>query len=184
MNLLHEAARTESNLISDLAILAIKGSVHKPKNHYGITYGLSGGDIQYHRHCLITDTVRDHIQDFGIDAGNILNNLLLESSDVDVRNRSQFVIDRFTLSIKYKQDFRNGWNSKARSIQYISDGITPTGNVHYLIVMSYDKNKGVYTSNRLKAADLSQDQIDGLEFKFDYFGPEEDIQGLIRNLDY
>ncbi|QIR16593.1 hypothetical protein [Shewanella aestuarii] len=68
--------------------------------------------------------------------------------------------------------------------KFISSHFTPSGDVHYRYLYKFDALDGFYKSQRYLATDFDDDFWDTHQYWFDYYGPEEDEQGLIRHLDY
>lgn len=81
---------------------------------------------------------------------------------------------------EYKERFKNNFDRKKESLDYISDPFVPRGNIHYLIIYQFSSSKGIYTYHREEAIYGEPDH----DLWFDYYGVEEDDRGLIQYLDY
>lgn len=95
-----------------------------------------------------------------------------------VIKEANIAIDKINYVKDCRQEEVDNFDSKKRETEYISDPLVPRGNVHYHIVCRFKDHCGYFSQFR-------QTAIEGREgFYFDYFGPEEDDNGLIHYLDY
>lgn len=113
------------------------------------------------------------------DTGLLYTWLITENENISqVLDDANFAINSLKLDQQYISNFEENFNPTVEAKRYISDPLVPRGNVHYHIVCRFDKSKGIYTHNREIAVQNAQGYF------FDYFGVEEDDNGLIHYLDY
>jgi len=170
-------AQAESKIITQLYLLGLGFDV----DHGAIR--LPSKELEWSSAVLVCEVVKEVYLDHGLAAAKTLAKWLESlglSSVIDSANRAIAFKQR---EIEYRQNFIDKFDRDEMAEAY-ADETTPTGNVHYRIVMSYDKNKRIYTGHRQRVTDINAQFWAENTLWFDYYGPEEDEQGLIRFVDY
>ena len=173
-------AKTEATINASLSILELGCSV-KVSNMV-----LAGDQYQldWSRKVLVGEYVKDACERLGVAAGELLASWLSNNHDQDVIESCARAVRLFKSVIEYRQNFIESFNREALATEYLGDGLTPTGDVHYRILYTYQTYSGRYTRDRVKACEFESTFWDDNPLWFDYLGPEENVIGLIRHIDY
>jgi len=174
------AAKAEINFSTNLA---------KIEHELPVTIGnvtLCSGPLFYYSNIkiVIDASIRKLFRSHGLHAAEILASWIASSAGTHCDGQATFTIKKIESNISYRKDFEENFNHERHAKEFISDEFVPTGTFHYRYLYTFDESKGIYTRDRHLVTKGSEQMWKDSNLWFDYFGPEEDIQGLIPYLDY
>ncbi len=108
----------------------------------------------------------------------------VSSVDDELISDAFVALNHVKMRSAYKKEFYDSFDREVERSNYMSDPLTPVGTVHYRISFSFCKNKGIFVAERNLVTDSKKLYWQENKLWFDYFGPKEDENGLIRYLDY
>lgn len=174
-------ARIYASLIAiDLGVqVQLKSAFHG--SYISLRSDVDGRD--WCRSVLVCEVVKGIVKTYGIDAAETLCQWLSAHSSDEVHRSSQSVVEHAKREVDYRQSFIASFDRDAKAKAYM-DEMTPVGPVHYRILYTYNTCTRTYTTQRIKATDQSQTFWNDNSLWFDYYGPAEDMNGLIAYIDY
>ena len=184
MNMSYHAAHAELAIMSGLGLYDRGEKVVVENKRERCTHEFTRSeDGSWGRSMLVRTIVGDLLGLYGVKTCELLCKMIGEGSDADAHSNCEIVLSKRLEADRYRSEFVSNFDRSARAAEYIADGLTPRGDVHYRIEFNYDSYKGIYTSHRtIVCGDMSYWAEDGLWF--DYYGPEENDLGLIPYVDY
>ena len=170
-------AQAESTILTQLYLLKLGFDVE----HGALR--LPSKELEWSRAVLVCEVVKQIHLNHGLVAAETLAMWLECLGSDTVIESAKRAISFVQSEIEYRKNFIENFDRDAMATDY-ADETTPTGDTHYRIVLTYDKSKRIYTGFRQRVYDVNATFWTENSLWFDYFGPEEDEQGLIQYLDY
>ena len=178
-NVLAEVAKAEANINASLSILDLGQSVKVGNSILGNSKENKDRD----KSTGVRIWVKNLYFLFGMVGPETLLEWMKESSTADAIKSCEIALSKIKKTVAYRENFIKSFDRNFMAQDYL-DECTPTGDVHYRILYTFDQSKGIYTSHRKTVSELDGDFWDKNTLWFDYYGPEENDCGLIPYLDY
>ena len=179
INVLAEVAKAEANINASLSILDLGQSV-MIGNYLLVN---SKGMEEWNKSIGVSYWVREVYNQFGLVAAETLLEWMNQSSTADAIESCEIALSNIKKTEAYRENFIKSFDRNFMAQDYL-DECTPTGDVHYRILYTFDKDKRIYTSHRRAVTEHDGDFWEVNTLWFDYYGPEENDCGLIPYLDY